>query len=86
MEEDKWDCTFAALLGALLFAVHPIHTEAVTSVVGRAELLSVMGGFVFFLLYARDGPTTAARGVSVRIGLFLFALLCVFPLSLLAKD
>jgi hypothetical protein len=28
-----------ALVASLLFAVHPIHTEAVTGVVGRAELL-----------------------------------------------
>ncbi|OQR70395.1 transmembrane and TPR repeat-containing protein 3-like [Tropilaelaps mercedesae] len=30
----------APFLCALLFAIHPIHTEAVTGVVGRAELLS----------------------------------------------
>lgn len=35
-----------SLLSSLLFAVHPIHTEAVTGVVGRAELLSS----IFFLL------------------------------------
>jgi protein O-mannosyl-transferase len=29
-----------AFAGALVFAVHPIHTEAVTSAVGRAELLA----------------------------------------------
>lgn len=29
-----------AFAAALLFAVHPIHTEAVTSIVGRAELLA----------------------------------------------
>jgi hypothetical protein len=27
---------------AALFAVHPIHTEAVSSVVGRAELMSAL--------------------------------------------
>ena len=32
-------------LAALLFAVHPVHTEAVTGVVGRAELLASL----FFL-------------------------------------
>ena len=35
-----------AKLCSFLFTVHPIHTEAVTGVVGRAELLSS----VFFLL------------------------------------
>ncbi|XP_055889730.1 protein O-mannosyl-transferase TMTC3-like isoform X3 [Biomphalaria glabrata] len=36
---------------ALLFAVHPIHTEAVTGVVGRAETLSsifFLGAFIFY--------------------------------------
>jgi protein O-mannosyl-transferase len=32
-----------ALLGALLFAVHPVHVEAVTAMVGRAELLAALG-------------------------------------------
>jgi len=35
------DCV--ALLGALLFAVHPVHVEAVTAMVGRAELLAALG-------------------------------------------
>eukprot|EP00095_Tigriopus_kingsejongensis_P001095 snap_masked-scaffold193_size270907-processed-gene-1.15 protein:Tk01095 transcript:snap_masked-scaffold193_size270907-processed-gene-1.15-mRNA-1 annotation:"transmembrane and tpr repeat-containing protein cg4050-like" len=35
-----------SLVASLLFAVHPIHTEAVTGVVGRAELLSS----IFFIL------------------------------------
>ena len=35
-----------ALLSGLIFATHPIHTESVASIVGRAELLSCL----FFLL------------------------------------
>jgi len=31
------------MLGALLFAVHPVHVEAVTVMVGRAELLAALG-------------------------------------------
>ncbi|XP_053963201.1 protein O-mannosyl-transferase Tmtc3 [Anastrepha ludens] len=42
-------CSF---LAALLFAVHPIHTEAVTGVVGRAELLSSIFFLGAFLSYA----------------------------------
>ncbi|XP_011185465.2 protein O-mannosyl-transferase Tmtc3 [Zeugodacus cucurbitae] len=42
-------CSF---LAALLFAVHPIHTEAVTGVVGRAELLSSIFYLSAFLAYA----------------------------------
>jgi Flp pilus assembly protein TadD len=40
----------AALIGAVLFAVHPIHTEAVTSIVGRAELLMALGVLGSWLL------------------------------------
>ncbi len=32
-----------AVIAAAIFAVHPVHTEAVTGVVGRAELLMALG-------------------------------------------
>ena len=38
--------SFLPFLAALLFTLHPVHTEAVASIVGRAELLS---GFFFIL-------------------------------------
>ena len=45
----------AAWIAAALFAVHPIHTEAVTGIVGRAELLAA-------LFYRRPfGPARALR-------------------------
>src|SRR4029079_7319362 len=40
-----------AFLAALLFAPHPVATEAVTNIVGRADLLataSVLGGLVVY--------------------------------------
>lgn len=43
----------AALLGALLFAVHPLHTEAVTGIVGRAELLAAFFGLAALLCALR---------------------------------
>ncbi|KAI7812039.1 protein O-mannosyl-transferase TMTC3 [Triplophysa rosa] len=42
------------LIAALLFAVHPIHTEAVTGVVGRAELLSSIFLLAAFLAYTKS--------------------------------
>jgi tetratricopeptide (TPR) repeat protein len=49
-----------AFVAALLFAVHPIHTEAVTSVIGRSELLAA--GFVLlaWLFHLHDLPFLAA--------------------------
>ncbi len=57
-----------AFATALLFALHPIHTEAVASVVGRAETLA--GGFVFaaWILHLRDEEWPA-------LGCFALALL-----------
>uniref|UniRef100_A0A9J8B5I4 dolichyl-phosphate-mannose--protein mannosyltransferase n=2 Tax=Cyprinus carpio TaxID=7962 RepID=A0A9J8B5I4_CYPCA len=43
-----------SLIAALLFAVHPIHTEAVTGVVGRAELLSSIFLLAAFLAYTKS--------------------------------
>ncbi len=60
-----------AWVAALLFAVHPIHTEAVASIVGRFELLAVGFLLAAWLLHLDDRP--------------LLALLC-FALALLSKE
>jgi protein O-mannosyl-transferase len=60
-----------AFAAALLFAVHPIHTEAVTSIVGRAELLAAGFLLAAWLLHLRDQPA--------------WALVC-FVLALLSKE
>lgn len=38
---------------ALLYAVHPLHTEAVTGIVGRAELLAALCGLGGYLAWIR---------------------------------
>ncbi|KAL4704834.1 hypothetical protein ACJJTC_001309 [Scirpophaga incertulas] len=38
---------------ALLFAVHPVHVEAVSGIVGRADILSGISFNVAFLLYSK---------------------------------
>jgi len=70
----------AAFGAALLFAVHPIHVEAVTSLVGRGETLAA--AFVFgFLLAALE----IRRGARNRARLVAIALLC-YALGVLAKE
>lgn len=69
----------AALLGAAIFAVHPVHVEAVANIVGRAEL---MGGA--FTLAAALLFTLPMRAVRVPRGLAL--LLTLFALALLSKE
>jgi len=60
-----------AFVAALLFAVHPIHTEAVASVVGRAELLAAGFLLAAWILHRRDRE--------------IAALIC-FLLALLSKE
>ncbi|XP_063969709.1 protein O-mannosyl-transferase TMTC1-like isoform X1 [Lytechinus pictus] len=42
-----------AFISGLLFAVHPVHTEAVAGVVGRADVLSCLCFLLAFLAYSR---------------------------------
>ena len=66
-----------ALVGALLFAVHPVHVEAVANVVGRSELYAALAYLGACLLYldtgGRRGPRSAVRLLGL-IALFLLAL------------
>jgi tetratricopeptide (TPR) repeat protein len=74
-------CELISLLAALLFAVHPIHTEAVSSVVGRSELLAAGFLFAAWLLHLHDryvlallGFTLALLSKESAIGLLLLVL------------
>lgn len=63
---------------ALIFAVHPIHVEAVSSIAGRSILMGGFGAlsaFIFFLLYERHGKRA-----------FLGASLIAFMLGLFSKE
>ena len=51
-----------AFAAALLFAVHPIHTEAVSNIVGRAEVLALLGMLGTIAAYL---TAMAARGKAV---------------------
>jgi protein O-mannosyl-transferase len=48
-----------ALGGALVFAVHPVHVEAVAALAGRAELLAGVAVFAACLLWARPQQMVA---------------------------
>lgn len=68
--------TVPALLGAAIFAVHPVHVEAVANIVGRGELLAA--GFMLgaALLFVRPMRTLRRkRGIALLLVLFAMALL-----------
>jgi len=58
----------AAWIGAALFAVHPLGSEAVLWAVGRAEILAAIFGMVAFVLFVR-------RSLALSLAAF-FAALC----------
>lgn len=65
-----------ALVGALLFAVHPVHTEAVANVVGQAELVGAAAVLAACLLHAgrREGAGVSWLRRLALIALYLLAL------------
>ncbi|MDC3379189.1 hypothetical protein OAX78_02800, partial [Planctomycetota bacterium] len=70
-----------ALAVGVLFAVHPVHTEAVTSIVGRAELLCALFFLLAVLLHRRVPGLPGARAWAARAGVAV----CAF-LALLSKE
>nr|XP_037276113.1 protein O-mannosyl-transferase Tmtc3-like [Rhipicephalus microplus] len=68
----------ASVTAALLFAVHPVHTEAVTGVVGRAESLSSVFFLLAFLAYDRaigDSKRTEWHSLAMCVALVVLATL-----------
>src|SRR5262245_43097911 len=70
----QWPATAAALL----FAVHPITTEAVTNVVGRADLLAVVGVLAGVFCWAKGRDAAGTRRVVSAIGLVLASIVAFF--------
>lgn len=63
-----------AFIAAALFAVHPIHTEAVTSIVGRAELLVALFGLITLCATLRSQDTKQSGWDAVALLTFTAAL------------
>lgn len=61
----------AACASASLFAVHPVHVEAVAEVVGRADILAGMFVMLGVLLLARGGEMSIGRGLAAAVMFFL---------------
>ncbi|XP_061816614.1 protein O-mannosyl-transferase TMTC1 [Nerophis lumbriciformis] len=50
-----------AFITSVLFAVHPVHTEAVSGIVGRADVLACLLFLMTFLYYKRSVDVTASE-------------------------
>uniref|UniRef100_A0A182Y4M0 dolichyl-phosphate-mannose--protein mannosyltransferase n=1 Tax=Anopheles stephensi TaxID=30069 RepID=A0A182Y4M0_ANOST len=60
-----------AFWAAFVFTVHPVHTEAVVGIVGRADLLAAIGYITVLLLYQRWLHSERRYGIVVFPALFL---------------
>lgn len=82
-----------AWLAAALFAVHPVHVEAVANVVGQAELWAALVVLVATGLYLRDrrdGPLRRETGVAIcalfLVGVFTKEHVIVLPALIVAAE
>lgn len=71
----------AAIVATVLFAVHPCHTEAVSSIVGRAELLAALFVLASLLAFSRHLRATESGRI-----VWSCASLAALALALLAKE
>jgi len=85
--------TRVAWLAAALFAVHPVHVEAVANVVGQAELwaaLVLLSAVGLYLRDRREGPMRRQTGVVIvalfLVGIFTKEHVIVLPALLLAAE
>uniref|UniRef100_T1J4S4 dolichyl-phosphate-mannose--protein mannosyltransferase n=1 Tax=Strigamia maritima TaxID=126957 RepID=T1J4S4_STRMM len=83
----QWDFE-TALYGGLLFATHPIHTEAVAGIVGRADVLTGLLLLLSFLSYTRaihNSQQTSECDIS-RGTMWLITSLVLATGAMLAKE
>ncbi|KAG8199948.1 hypothetical protein JTE90_006195 [Oedothorax gibbosus] len=69
----------SSLVSSALFAAHPVHTEAVTGVVGRAELLSTLaflGALLFYINHRCQQKSFVWQDCGVTSLLAILGLLC----------
>ncbi len=70
----RWFPWWAAVAGGAVFAIHPVHTEAVANVVGRAELLAALFVGLACLRYVAANQRGAIDRSTVALIASLYAL------------
>lgn len=80
----RWSGFAAALAAGMIFAVHPVHVEAIANVIGRAELMAAIGvclavyaavvrGNVWWSAAALLGGLLSKENAAVAPGLIVWA-------------
>lgn len=79
------------LIGAIIFAVHPVHVEPVSWISGVPDLLCTFFFLLSFLFYLRYGESSRLKPLTLSITFFIFSLLSkevaiVLPVIILGYD
>eukprot|EP00656_Telonema_subtile_P015722 TRINITY_DN18272_c0_g1_i1.p1 TRINITY_DN18272_c0_g1~~TRINITY_DN18272_c0_g1_i1.p1 ORF type:complete len:217 (+),score=39.16 TRINITY_DN18272_c0_g1_i1:92-742(+) len=74
--------SLGSTLVGLLFATHPVHSEAVSNITGRAELLCALFYLLGFLVYVHGAHH---RMFPIRAAAFVLMLACT-ALSMFSKE
>ena len=75
---EVWKKPMAAFFTAAIFALHPVNSEAVTNVAGRADLMAALGVLAALLQHARPMSGSGWRKVPGPVGIFAATLFGVF--------
>jgi protein O-mannosyl-transferase len=67
-----------AIFIAAIWAVHPVLTESVTNIIGRADLLAAFGVLGALWMYRISRESTGARRIASLIGVTLAAAIGIF--------
>ena len=74
-----------ALYSALLFSVHPIHTEVVANVVGRSEILSLLGTILCLCSYHQVIHKRRERVISKTISWSILSI-AAYAIAVFSKE
>lgn len=79
------------LIGAIIFAVHPVHVEPVSWISGVPDLLCTFFFLLSFLFYLRYGESSSLKPLTLSIIFFIFSLLSkevaiMLPVIILGYD
>ncbi len=72
------DAIFASAISSAIFAVHPLATEAVTNIVGRADLLATLFVLLGLHLHLSFTSSHGVRRWGILIGIGIVAVLAFF--------